>query len=125
VVLHQPPGGISTARVFAALPPTRYGDGSGTDRMLEALRTGRAPEQWPLSNGLQESVAALYPEVAAALCRLRAAGAPHTVMTGSGSTVYALFTREDDARRVYTQLTAAGHHAILTATVSAPPAQHQ
>ena len=125
VVLHQPPCGLSTARVFAALPPTRYGDGSGTERLLAALQAGLAPEQWPLSNGLQETVAALYPEVASALERLRTAGAPQVVLTGSGSTVYALFTREDDARRVYTRLTAAGHHAILTATVSAPAVHSQ
>ena len=125
VVLHQPPCGLSTARVFAALPPTSYGDGSGTERLLAALQAGLPPEQWPLSNGLQETVAALYPEVAAALRRLREAGAPHAVLTGSGSTVYALFARDDDARRVYTQLTAAGHHAILTATVSAPATQQQ
>src|SRR5919198_538885 len=120
VVLHQPPCGLSTAQVFAALPPTRYGDGSGTERLLAALQAGLAPEQWPLFNGLQETVTALYPEVATALERLRTAGAPQAVLTGSGSTVYALFARADDARRVYTQLTAAGHHAILTATVPAP-----
>jgi 4-diphosphocytidyl-2C-methyl-D-erythritol kinase len=50
---------------------------------------------------------------------LRTAGAPQAVLTGSGSTVYALFARADDARRAYTRLTAAGHQAILTATVSA------
>jgi homoserine kinase len=61
--------------------------------------------------------------VATALEQLRTAGAPQAVLTGSGSTVYALFARADDARRAYTQLTAAGHQAILTATVSAPAAQ--
>src|SRR5437764_3199663 len=120
VVLHQPPCGLSTARVFAALPPTNYGDGSGTERLLAALQAGLAPEQWPLSNGLQETVTALYPEVSTALERLRTAGAPQAVLTGSGSTVYGLFARADDAHRAYTRLTAAGHRAILTATVSAP-----
>src|SRR2546423_1014196 len=69
VVLHQPPCGLSTARVFAALPPSCYSDGSGTERLLAALQAGLTPEQWPLSNGLQETAAALYPEVAAALRR--------------------------------------------------------
>ena len=110
--------------VVEALPPTRYGDGSGTERLLAALQAGLAPEQWPLCNGLQETVTALCPEVASALERLRTAGAPQAVLTGSGSTVYALFARADDARRVYTRLTAAGHRAILTATVSAATQQH-
>lgn len=116
VVLHKPPGGVSTARVFAALPPARYGDGSGTERLLAALRAGLPPGQWPLSNGLQETVAELYPEVGAALARLRAAGAENPVMTGSGSTVYALFERLEEARAVYERLTAAGHEALLTRT---------
>src|SRR5256714_529181 len=123
VGLHQPPCGLSTARVFAALLPARYGDGSGTERLLAALQAGLPPEQWPACHGLQETVTALYPEVATTLERLRMAGAPQAVLTGSGSTVYALFARADDARRAYTQLTAAGHHAILTATVPAPAAQ--
>jgi 4-diphosphocytidyl-2-C-methyl-D-erythritol kinase len=120
VVLHQPPCGLSTAQVFAALPSTCYGDGAGTERLLAALQGGLAPEEWPLSNGLQETVAALHPEVAAALERLRTAGASQAVLSGSGSTVYALFTRPDDARRVYTRLAAVGYHAILTTTVPAP-----
>jgi 4-diphosphocytidyl-2C-methyl-D-erythritol kinase len=46
------------------------------------------------------------------------------VLTGSGSTVYALFARADDAHRVYTLLTAAGHQAILTTTACAAPQPH-
>jgi 4-diphosphocytidyl-2-C-methyl-D-erythritol kinase len=78
------------------------------------LRSGRPPRDWPLSNGLQDTVCALYPAVAAALQRLRAAGAAQPLMSGSGSTVYALFDGEDDARRVHDRLVARGHQAILT-----------
>jgi len=114
VVLHKPEGGVSTARVFAALPPARYGDGGGTDRLLTALREGRTVEEWPLSNGLQETVADLYPDVAAALTRLAAAGATHPILTGSGSTVYALFADRDRAQQVCDRLVTAGHAAMLT-----------
>lgn len=116
VVLHRPPHGVSTARVFGALSSAAYGDGSATARLLAAVREGRPAEEWPLSNGLQETVCRLYPEVAAALERLRQAGAPTPLMTGSGSTVYALFSRQDEARRVYERLSGDGHHAILTRT---------
>ena len=117
VVLHRPPHGVSTARVFGALPPDAYGEGSATARLLAAVREGRPLEKWPLSNGLQETVCRLYPEVAAALERLRRAGAPAPLMTGSGSTVYALFSRQAEARQVYERLISDGHHAILTKTV--------
>ncbi len=116
VVLYRPPLGVSTARIFAAMTPAQYGDGAATERLLAALRAGLPAEQWPLSNGLQATVTALYPEVAAALERLRAAGAPAPLMTGSGSTVYALFSDEGAARRVRDRLAGAGHHAILTRT---------
>jgi len=121
VVLHKPAIGVSTARVFRSLQPGDYGDGLGTERLVAALRAGAPPEEWPLSNGLQEAAAALYPEVAAALRLLRRAGAPHALMTGSGSTVYALFARESDARSVYDRLRADGHGAVLTRTATAGP----
>ncbi len=114
VVLHKPEGGVSTARVFAAFPPARYGDGSGTDHLLAALREGRPVEEWPLSNGLQETVGEMYPDVAAALSRLAAAGAPRPILTGSGSTVYALFATQDQARQVHDRLAATDHMSILT-----------
>src|ERR687883_1177363 len=85
VVLLQPPCGLSTARVFAALPPTHYGDGSGTERLLAALQAGLAPEQWPLSNGLQETVTTLYPEVATALERLHTASGHRAILTATVS----------------------------------------
>ncbi len=116
VVLHKPEGGVSTARVFAAFPPARYGDGSGTDHLLAALREGRPVEEWPLANGLQEIVTDLYPDVAAALARLAAAGAPRPILTGSGSTVYALFADQDQARQVHDRLAATGQMAILTSS---------
>ncbi len=116
VVLHKPEGGVSTERVFAAFPPARYSDGSGTERLLAALREGRPVEEWPLSNGLQETVAELYPEVASALSRLAAAGVPRPILTGSGSTVYALFASQDQARRVHDRLAATDHMAILTSS---------
>lgn len=114
VVLHRPPFGISTGRVFGALSPEHYGDGTATERLLAALRQGLEPEQWPLSNGLQETVIALYPGIAAALQRLRGAGAAQPMLTGSGSTIFALFSKEEAARAVYRRLIADGHHAILT-----------
>lgn len=114
VVLHKPPSGVSTARVFRNLSPERYGDGTGSERLLAALRVGLPPGAWPLSNGLQQTVVALYPEVAAALERLRMAGAPAPLMTGSGSTVYAVFAHEADARRVHDRLAADDQLAILT-----------
>lgn len=116
VVLHKPPCAISTRQVFGALQPASYGDGAATERLLAALRERVPVHRWPLANDLQETVTRLYPDVADALARLRAAGATNPLMTGSGSTVYALFEHERDARGVHDRLCAGGHVSILTRT---------
>lgn len=120
VVLLKPPVGVSTARLFGAMSPERYGDGSGTERLLAAQRAGLPPARWPLSNGLQETVSTLYPEVTAALEHMRAAGAEDPIMTGSGSTVYALFEREEEARAVYARLSVSGRYAFISRTAGKP-----
>ena len=120
VVLYKPLVGVATGRVFAGFPAPRYTDDGATRRLQEALRAGLPPSRWPLSNGLQQTVAELYPEVAARLDALRVAGAPRPMMTGSGSTVYAIFDDAPAARAVYERLLGKGqgqgqeHEAILT-----------
>jgi len=118
VVLCKPAAGVSTRQVFAALTPALYSDGSQTEALLAALRVGRPPGVWPLSNDLQRTVCLLYPAVARALDALREAGAPNPLMTGSGSTCYALFARADDARYAYERLSGAGYWTALTSTVA-------
>jgi len=118
VVLYKPAIGVSTRHVFAALTPALYGDGAGTEALLAVLRAGQPPSGWPLSNDLQRTVLLLYPEVARALEALREAGAPNPFMTGSGSTCYALFTDEEDARRVYGRLAGDSAWTWLTSTAA-------
>jgi len=118
VVLHKPDSGVSTRQVFAALTPALYSDGSQTEALLTALRAEPPlpPRAWPLSNDLQRTVRLLYPAVARALDALRDAGASNPLMTGSGSTCYALFAHVDDARQTYERLSGAGGWTALTST---------
>jgi len=74
---------------------------------------------WPLSNDLQRTVCLLYPAVARALDALRDAGAVNPLMTGSGSTCYALFAHMDNARQTYERLSGVGGWTALTSTASA------
>lgn len=120
VVLLKPPTGVVTARVFAAFSPERYGDGTATERLLDAWRAGEPPQRWPLANDLETIVTALFPEVAQAIAALRAAGAPNVRMSGSGSTVYALCASPEEARRVYESVDHAPYRAYLTHTQTAP-----
>ena len=120
-VLCKPDTGVSTRQVFAALTPELYSDGSQTEALLAALRAGWPPSSWPLSNDLQRTTLLLYPAVARALDALRDAGAPNALMTGSGSTCYALFADEEDARRTHRRLAGAGIWTSLTSTSTAAP----
>ncbi len=116
VILLRPPMGVSTARIFASLGPQRYTDGSATDELLAALHDGLPAGRWPLSNGLQATVMDLYPDVDGAARRLREAGAGDVCMTGSGSTVFAIFEDATEARQVYERVRNAPGRAILTST---------
>ncbi len=118
VVLLKPHTGVSTRQVFAALTPALYSDGSQTEALLATLRANLPPSAWSLSNDLQRTACLLYPAVARALDELRAAGASNPLMTGSGSTCYALFAREEDARHTYERLHGAGNWTTLTSTTT-------
>lgn len=89
---------LAAARV-AQPPPVRPRAGSLSLRALEALqRADYAGVTATLSNDFEELVAQAYPPVAAALAALRAAGAPHALLSGSGGATFALCEREDAAR---------------------------
>lgn len=103
VVLARPPRAVSTATIFQAFAasesphPAKY-----TSQMVEALYARQTDKILQLlHNDLEKVTFRLYPEVRALkndMCRF---GAEHVLMSGSGPTVFALFTRFSKARRVY------------------------
>jgi 4-diphosphocytidyl-2-C-methyl-D-erythritol kinase len=99
-VIVQPPIAVSTAwayeRIDAASKASRPRSDSVSLRMAEALQRADFDEVAALlQNDFQDVIAPATPEVTRALEVLRSAGAPHPLMTGSGSCVFALTnTRE-------------------------------
>jgi 4-diphosphocytidyl-2-C-methyl-D-erythritol kinase len=81
-----PPVHVATAAIFAAADLTRDTPSAKMDVFSEGY--GR--------NDLQPVAAARFPQVAAALERLKASS-PHARMTGSGGCVFAPFAAEADA----------------------------
>lgn len=98
VVLCKPVQGVSTGRLFSLLPVSAYSLGQETERLLDALDQGVPPWTLPLSNTLQETATGLAPIIGRALAAFYGAGASNAIMTGSGSTTYALFPDERSAR---------------------------
>jgi 4-diphosphocytidyl-2-C-methyl-D-erythritol kinase len=98
-VLVCPPVGLSTARVFQAVTvpsPPQPGD-----RVRRAAAAGEVEELGRLlHNRLQAPAAGLCPAVSDAHARLAALAPAGVLMSGSGSTVFALCRGPGEARRL-------------------------
>ncbi len=97
-VLIPDPVGLSTAEVYAEadrLGLCREADDlrSAREQLLAAATEGASPLSYRelLVNDLGEAAISLRPEIAEALAALRAAGAGHALVTGSGPTAVGLF----------------------------------
>jgi 4-diphosphocytidyl-2-C-methyl-D-erythritol kinase len=98
VVLLPDGGGLGTAEVFAEADRLGLGRGAEElDQLAQSLRTaagaGASPLTYPelLVNDLEPAARSLRPRIGTALDALRAAGAPHALLTGSGPTAFGLF----------------------------------
>jgi len=107
VVVLAPDVHVETGDAFRRLaaeraahpPPTRPRAGSASLRALEALqRADYGAVLAALTNDFEPLIAQAYPPVAAALAALRAAGAQHAMLSGSGGATFALCEREEPAR---------------------------
>jgi 4-diphosphocytidyl-2-C-methyl-D-erythritol kinase len=99
LVLACPPAGLSTAEVFRNLTvPCEPRDGTALRKAVEAgdvEEVGRG-----LFNRLQPVAERLYPVVAGLCGRLAGQGPAGCLMSGSGSTVFALCRGPAEARRI-------------------------
>jgi len=91
-------GGLSTAAVFAEAD--RLGRGRSAEelerlaaRLRETAGAGASPLSYPdlLVNDLEAAALSLRPDIGEALRRLREAGAPIAILSGSGPTAVGLF----------------------------------
>jgi 4-diphosphocytidyl-2-C-methyl-D-erythritol kinase len=79
--------------------------GSPSLRLVDALRRADFTATIDLMmNDFEALVAGAYPAVAAALAALRAAGAPHAMLSGSGGATFALCRDEAGARALAARL---------------------
>jgi 4-diphosphocytidyl-2-C-methyl-D-erythritol kinase len=99
LVLVCPPVGLSTASVFKAL--TLSDDKVAAEAVRRAFTAGDVEELGRrLHNRLQEPAVRLCPEVGHWLGRVRQLTPTGAMMSGSGSTVFALARDADDALRI-------------------------
>jgi len=105
VVLLPGSGGLSTADVFDEADRLGLGRGPAeleelAGRLLSAAGAGASPLEYAelLENDLEPAARRLRPDVGEALAALREAGAPLTLLTGSGPTAFGVFADLGSAR---------------------------
>ena len=105
VVLLPDGGGLSTAEVFAEADRLELGRSAPeldelAGRLLATAGAGASPLSYPelLVNDLEPAARSLRPQIGAAIDSLRAAGASHALLTGSGPTAFGLFESLGAAR---------------------------
>jgi len=106
VVLVLPAFGISTQQAFAWWDLDR-------------------PSRSKRRNDLEAPVARRHPEIARLVRRLKAVGAADAAMTGSGSTVFGLFSRQKTALDAASGLFLTGHRTVVTRTIGRRSYQRQ
>jgi len=111
VLLLPGAGGLSTAAVFAEADRLGLGRGATElDDLADQLRAvaggGASPLAYTelLVNDLEPAARSLRPEIDTALEALQAAGAPQTLLTGSGPTAVGLFENLAAARAAAAEL---------------------
>lgn len=105
VVLLPGGGGLATAAVFAEADRLGLGrTAEELDELAESLRAAAGSGASPLAfsellvNDLEPAARSLRPDIGDALDLLRAAGASHVLLTGSGPTAFGLFESLAEAR---------------------------
>ncbi|HEX6753873.1 MAG TPA: hypothetical protein VF093_09865 [Solirubrobacterales bacterium] len=125
VVLLPDGGGLGTAEVFAEADRLGLGrEAEELDRLADRLRAAAGAGASPLSyrellvNDLEPAARSLRPGIGDALDALRAAGAPHALLTGSGPTAFGLFESLEAARAAAAELDRAD--AIVCEAAASP-----
>jgi 4-diphosphocytidyl-2-C-methyl-D-erythritol kinase len=118
---HQPLAG-KTARVYAALGPEHYTDGSLTARLAERLRRGGTLGDEDVYNAFERVLSKVLPDASSVFERAVAGGLPNPHLAGSGPAVFFLLDEGQAAEPVLGALRSLGLEAAETRTLSAAEA---
>lgn len=119
VVLCKPGYGMSTPKVFAALDGKSLSRRPDTPAMVAALEAGdlgRIGKE--MCNVLEEIVSAERRDIRKIRSSLLNAGALGAMMSGSGSTVFGLFSDQEAARNAYEKLVVRHRDTFLAETTA-------
>jgi 4-diphosphocytidyl-2-C-methyl-D-erythritol kinase len=93
-----------TARLYGALSPADFSDGSRVSRVATALQQFRQPDPADLVNAFERPLSALMPAVGQIHEAMLQSGAPFVALSGAGPTQYTIVTELRAAVRIATML---------------------
>lgn len=118
LVLVKPQVGVPTGKAFAALTASDHAEGAHSAAVADALSHAVALPAGHMVNSFEQSVRRDYPAVEETWQHFRSAGAHEIHLSGSGPTLFALFTELTAAAAVWRRLRAGGHASWLAHTVA-------
>lgn len=101
-LLAKPPIQVPTAEIFARLQRTGWSDGTRTHALASHLRQGGQVQFGP--NSLQDPLFSAYPLAQDCFERMSQVSEGRAAVSGSGPTIVAWFSSQDEARRAATRL---------------------
>lgn len=121
LVLVNPRVPLSTREVYGRVPEGWRAEPTGTERVIEALRTRNVIKiAAALTNNLESVVEPVLPVIGRMKAALLAAGALGAIMSGSGPTVFGMARSLDHARQIRTRVSRAGWACWAVRTNSGP-----
>lgn len=104
IVLCKPKFSVSTKCAFESLDPSSFTDDDRCGKIVKYLKEGDAESVAKnLYNSFEAPIIKMKPEIQKIKCKLYECGAMGALMTGSGSTVYGLFSsckKAEDAKNI-------------------------
>ena len=117
VIIVKPSKGLSTKKVFELSDSMELEHGD-VNKVIDALKTGDDELlETSLFNGLEKASISLVPEIQEVKDTLKAMGFKMVLMSGSGSSVFALTRDHKFALNKYHQLERKGYEVYLTRTL--------
>ncbi len=124
LVLLAPPFELpeKTKRMYAALTPADFSDGSRTEALVGRIRGGGPVDDSGLYNVFERVAYEVFAGLDAYRDALLMAGARHVHLAGSGPALFALGADEDAAQSVHARLRLPGGRAFVVRTLPAAEA---
>ena len=108
-----------TRRMYAALKPSEFSDGSRTAALVTAIREGRSVADGGLYNVFERAAYSAFAGLEAYREALLAAGAQRVHLAGAGPALFALAEDEASARAMLSRLRVPGGEAFAVRTLTA------